>query len=80
MVSPDQSRSQSNWDIKDLNRKPPETRVNNIQSGAEINYNKQHHSRVPPVSLQVDAKACAGNGGCLTWSYLMHLDMFAHHF
>ena len=36
---------------------------------------KQHHSRVPPVSLQVHAKAYAGGGGCPTWSYLI-LDAF----
>ena len=32
---------------------------------------KQHHSRAPPVSLQVHAKAYAGGGGCPTWSYLI---------
>ena len=40
---------------------------NNIKSGGETNCVKgleQHHFRVPPVSLGVDAKACTGGGGC----------------
>ena len=32
---------------------------------------KHHHSRVPPVSLQVHAKAYAGGGGCPTWLYII---------
>ena len=68
----------------DSNKKPAETLENSIQSSAEMNYIKglkQPHSRVPPVSLQVHAKAYAGGGGCPTWSYLiqMHFDMFAAH-
>ena len=77
-VSPDQSGSQSNSELKDSNGKPAETLENNIQSRAEMNYIKglkQHHSRVPPVSLQVHAKAYTGGGGCPTWSYLI-LDAF----
>ena len=38
---------------------------------------KQHHSRVPPVSLQVDAKVFAGGGGYLIWSYSI-LDAFLY--
>ena len=59
-ISPDQSGSQSNSELKDSNGKPAETLENSIQSSAEMNYIKglkQHHSRVPPVSLQVHAKA-----------------------
>ena len=77
-ISPDQSGSQSNSELKDSNRKPAETLENSIQSSAKINYIKgfkQHHSRVPHVSLQVHAKAYAGGGGCPTWSYLI-LDAF----
>ena len=77
-ISPDQSGSQSNSELKDSNGKPAETLENSIQSSAEMNYIKglkQHHSRVPPISLQVHAKAYAGDGGCLTWSYLI-LDAF----
>ena len=77
-ISPDQSRSQSKSELKDSNAKPAENLENNIQSSAEMNYIKglkQHHSRVPPVSLQVHAKAYAGGGGCPTWSYLI-LDTF----
>ena len=77
-ISPDQSGSQSNSELKDSNGKPAETLENSIQSSAEMNYIKglkQHHSRVPPVSLQVHAKAYAGGGGCPTWSYLI-LDAF----
>ena len=32
----------------------------------DINGLKQHHSRVPPVSLRVNAKVNAGGGGCPT--------------
>jgi len=59
-------------DPKDSNEKPAETGENNMQSRAEmnrINGLKQHHSRVPPVSLRVNAKVNAGGGGCPTWSY-----------
>ena len=58
-INPDQSGSQSNSELKDSNGKPAETLENSIQSSAEINYIKglkQHHSRVPPVSLHVHAK------------------------
>lgn len=51
-ISPVQSGSQSNSELKDSNRKPAETLENSIQSRAEMNYIKglkQHHSRVPPV-------------------------------
>ena len=68
-ISPDQSGSQSNSEIKDSNGKPAETLENTIQSSAKMNYIKglkQHHSRVPPVSLQVHAKAYADGGGCPT--------------
>ena len=77
-ISPDQSGSQSNSELKDSNGKPAETLENSIQSSAEMNYIKglkRHHSRIPPVSLQVHAKAYAGGGGCPTWSYLI-LDAF----
>ena len=77
-ISPDQSESQSNSELKDSNGKTTETVENSIQSSAEINYItglKRHHSRVPPVSLQVHAKAYLGGGGCPTWSYLI-LDAF----
>ena len=69
-ISPDQSGSQSNSEIKDSNGKPAKTLENNIQIRAEMNYIKglkQHHSRVPPVSLQVHAKPFTGGGGFLTW-------------
>jgi len=39
-----------------------------MQNKAEMNCLnglKQHHSRVPPVSLRVNAKVNAGGGGCL---------------
>ena len=71
-ISPDQSGSQSNSELKDSNGKPAETLENKIQNRAEMNYMiglKQHHSIVPPVSLRVDAKAYADEGGCPTWSY-----------
>ena len=77
-ISPDQSGSQSNSGLKNSNRKPAETVENHIQSRAEMYYIKglkQHHSRVPPVSLHVHAKAYAGGGGCQTWSFLI-LDAF----
>ena len=77
-INLDQSGSQSNSELKDSNRKPAETLENSIQSSAEMNCIKgliQHHSRVPPVSLQVHTKAYAGGGGCPTWSYLI-LDAF----
>ena len=77
-ISPDQSGSQSNSELKDSNGKPAETLENSIQSSAVMNYItgfKQHHSRAPPVSLQVHAKVYAGGGGCPTWSYLI-LDAF----
>ena len=65
-ISPDQSGSQSNSELKDSKGKPAETLENSIQSSAEMNYIKhlkQHHSRVPLVSLQVHAKAYVGGGG-----------------
>ena len=77
-ISPDQSGSQSNSGLKKSNRKPAESLENHIQSRVEKYYIKglkQHHFRVPPVSLQVHAKVYAGGGGCQTWSYLI-LDAF----
>ena len=77
-INPDHSGSQSNSDLKYSNGKPSETLENSIQNSAEMNYTKglkQHHTRVPPVSLQVHAKRYAGGGGCPTWSYLI-LDAF----
>ena len=37
-ISPDQSGSQSNSELKDSNGKPAETLENSIQSSAEMNY------------------------------------------
>ena len=77
-ISPDQSGSQSISGLKNSNRKPAETVENHIKIRAKIYYIKglkQHHSRVPPVSLHVHAKAYAGGGGCQTWSFLI-LDAF----
>ena len=77
-ISPDQSGSQSNSGLKNSNRKPAETLENHIQSRVEMYYIKglkRQHSRVPPVSLQVHAKAYAGGDGCQTWSFLV-LDAF----
>ena len=77
-ISMDQSGSQFNSGLENSNRKPVETLENHIQSRVEmyyINGLKQHHSRVPPASLQVHVKAYAGGGGCQTWSYLI-LDVF----
>ena len=73
-ISPDQSGSQSNTACKNSNRKLAETLENHIQSRVEMYHIKglkQHHSRVPPVSLQVHAKAYTGGVGCQTWSYLI---------
>ena len=70
-VSQDQSGSQSYWELKHSNGKPAETWENKIQRKTEMNRIKdlrQPRSWVTPVSLQVDAKAYAGSGGCLTWS------------
>ena len=71
-VNPDHSGSQSNGELKESNGKPAEKRKNNIQCRAEMNCiegSKQLHFKVPPFSLQVDAKVYAVGGGFPTGSY-----------
>ena len=61
----DHSGSLSSWILVDLKKKPGATQENSIKSEAEKNCVKglnQHHFRVPPISLQVNATACAGGG------------------
>ena len=65
-VSAEQFGSQSNREYVEWSKKPAATQENNNKIGAENNGAKgleHHHSRVPPISLQVNATACAGDSG-----------------